>query len=259
MNGHSVRLVPGLTQDVKAWIAPRACARDAMSLATTPDVQTPRKCNENRPLFGRLVGSIAAVMTVGLLAGASCKKEPGSPKANPQDVVNAADKAKDGGSGGAAVAVDRTPIAGFDVAKLEPANRQELFFKHGRPSCRRRAARPTRLRTSVAQRSAAASGRRSRCKLVARADRRRGRPRTRSARDLRGRATSSTPRRPRPSTWSDAPMRGQRPSASGDAGRVLRLRLPGVRAGSSRCSIAVIAEPTRRKLQACYYKMFPLE
>lgn len=102
--------------------------RDAMSLATTPGVQTPRKCNENRPLFGRLVGSIAAVMTVGLLAGASCKKEPGSPKANPQDVVNAADKAKDGGSGGAAVAVDRTPIAGFDVAKLEPA-KQDLFFK----------------------------------------------------------------------------------------------------------------------------------
>jgi hypothetical protein len=42
--------------------------------------------------------------------------------------INAADKAKDGGSGGAAVAVDRTPIAGFDVAKLEPA-KQDLFFK----------------------------------------------------------------------------------------------------------------------------------
>ena len=39
--------------------------RHARSLATTPGVQTPRKCNENRPLFGRLVGSIAAVMTVG--------------------------------------------------------------------------------------------------------------------------------------------------------------------------------------------------
>jgi len=102
--------------------------RHAVSLATTPGVQTPRKCNENRPLFGRVVGSIAAVMTVGLLAGASCKKDSGSPKANPQDVVAAADKAKDGGTAGASANVDRTPIPGFDVAKLEPA-KQDLFYK----------------------------------------------------------------------------------------------------------------------------------
>ena len=91
-------------------------------------MQTPRKRNENGSLFGRLVGSIAAVMTVGLLAGASCKKEPGSPKADPRAVVDAADKANGSGSAGGAAAIDRTPLAGFDVSKLE-ARKQDLFFK----------------------------------------------------------------------------------------------------------------------------------
>lgn len=89
-----------------------------------PDVQTSRNANENRSHVGRVVGSIAMVAVAGLLAGASCKKDTGR-KANPADVVNAADKAQ--GSAGAAAPIDRTPVPGFDVASLAAA-KQDLFF-----------------------------------------------------------------------------------------------------------------------------------
>jgi protein-disulfide isomerase len=61
------------------------------------------------------------MLAIGLLTGASCKKEPDSAKANPSDVVAAADAAKAG-------PVDKTPIPGADVSKLEAA-KQEAFFR----------------------------------------------------------------------------------------------------------------------------------
>ncbi|MBK9031356.1 MAG: thioredoxin domain-containing protein [Myxococcales bacterium] len=91
-------------------------------------MQTPRKCNENRSLFGRVIGSIAAVMTVGFLAGASCKKDTGTPRTDPKDVVNAADHAQGSGTTGASAPLDRTPIPGFDVSTLDSA-KADLFFK----------------------------------------------------------------------------------------------------------------------------------
>jgi protein-disulfide isomerase len=126
------RLVPRVTHDVKAArgrtrIAPLASARRPRY---NPPVQTPRNRNENRSLLGRLVGSLAMVMMAGLLVGASCKKETG-PKANPADVINAADKANGTGAGtggaGASAPIDRTPLPGYDVAAL-PAAKQDLFF-----------------------------------------------------------------------------------------------------------------------------------
>ena len=92
-------------------------------------MQTPRNVNENRSYRRNVVGSIAAVMSIGLLAGASCKKDTASPHADPKDVVAAADKAKgSGSSAGASTPVDRTPVPGFDVSSLT-ADQQTLFFK----------------------------------------------------------------------------------------------------------------------------------
>ena len=93
-------------------------------------MQTPRNVNENRSYRRNVVGSIFAVMSIGLLAGASCKKDTGSPKADPKDVVAAADKATGSGSGttGASAPVDRTPVPGFDVASLT-ADQQTLFYR----------------------------------------------------------------------------------------------------------------------------------
>ena len=59
---------------------------------------------------------------VGLLTGASCKKDEG-PVADPGAVLAAADSANQ-----PAKVVDRTPVPGIDVTRL-PAERQDLFFK----------------------------------------------------------------------------------------------------------------------------------
>ena len=68
-------------------------------------------------------------MTVGFLAGASCKKESGSPRTDPKDVVAAADAAKGSGTTGASTPIDRTPIPGFDVGILDAAER--VFAQRG--------------------------------------------------------------------------------------------------------------------------------
>jgi len=90
-------------------------------------VQTPRISKEN---VSRLAAPVAAIIAIGLLAGASCKKENATPRTDPKDVVAAADAAK-GGSGTptpVASAVDKTALPGFDISKLAPA-KQELFYK----------------------------------------------------------------------------------------------------------------------------------
>ena len=70
----------------------------------------------------RGVAAIAAALSVGLLTGASCKKDEG-PVADPGAVLAAADSANQ-----PAKVVDRTPVPGIDVTRL-PAERQDLFFK----------------------------------------------------------------------------------------------------------------------------------
>lgn len=90
-------------------------------------MQTPRISKEN---VTRLAAPLAAVLAIGLLAGASCKKE-SSARTDPKDVIAAADAAKNGGKTGGTVApatVDKTPLPGFDVSKLE-ASKQDLFYK----------------------------------------------------------------------------------------------------------------------------------
>ena len=90
-------------------------------------MQTPRISKEN---VSRLAAPFAAIVAIGLLAGASCKKDSGTPKTNPKDVLAAADAAKRGSGavGGTVATVDKTPLPGFDVSKL-PAVKQELFYK----------------------------------------------------------------------------------------------------------------------------------
>ncbi|HVV87694.1 MAG TPA: thioredoxin domain-containing protein [Kofleriaceae bacterium] len=75
--------------------------------------------------------ALLAALTVGLLTGASCKKDSSGPVTDPAAVVAAADQAKKGsgaGSDPAPAALDRTPVAGVDVSRL-PADRQDLFFQ----------------------------------------------------------------------------------------------------------------------------------
>jgi protein-disulfide isomerase len=59
-------------------------------------------------------------LSIGLLTGASCKKDT-TTKTDPADVVKAADAAKKG-------PVDKTPLPGVDVNGLD-AGKQELFYK----------------------------------------------------------------------------------------------------------------------------------
>jgi protein-disulfide isomerase len=70
---------------------------------------------------GRLAIPLIAALSIGLLTGASCKKDSNAAKSDPRDVIAAADAAKAG-------PVDRTPLAGIDVGKLEPA-KQDSFFR----------------------------------------------------------------------------------------------------------------------------------
>lgn len=90
-------------------------------------MQTPRISKEK---VTRLAAPLAALLAVGLLAGASCKKDRGTPPTDPKDVIAAADAAKNGsGTGATAPAtVDKTPLPGYDVSKLEAA-KQDLFYK----------------------------------------------------------------------------------------------------------------------------------
>lgn len=74
------------------------------------------------------------VCAVVFLAGASCKKE-SKASTDPSDVVKAADAAKDGGKKPKEPLpkiedkdIDRTPVAGLDVSKLEEKD-QTLFFR----------------------------------------------------------------------------------------------------------------------------------
>lgn len=71
--------------------------------------------------MGRLAIPVVAALAIGLLSGASCKKDTNAAKTDPRDVVAAADAAKAG-------PVDRTPLAGVDVSKLEPG-KQDTFFR----------------------------------------------------------------------------------------------------------------------------------
>ncbi len=61
-----------------------------------------------------------AVLSIGLLTGASCKKD-STAKTDPKDVLAAADAAKAG-------PVDKTPLPGVDVSKLE-ASKQDMFYR----------------------------------------------------------------------------------------------------------------------------------
>ncbi len=72
---------------------------------------------------GRLAFPFLAALAIGLLGGASCKKDSNAAN-DPKAVIAAADAAK----GGAVAEVDRTPVSGVDVSKLDAA-KQERFFK----------------------------------------------------------------------------------------------------------------------------------
>ncbi|MBZ0235826.1 MAG: thioredoxin domain-containing protein [Deltaproteobacteria bacterium] len=61
-----------------------------------------------------------AALAIGLLTGASCKKD-STAKTDPKDVIAAADNAKAG-------PVDKTPLPGVDVSGL-PAAKQETFYR----------------------------------------------------------------------------------------------------------------------------------
>lgn len=71
--------------------------------------------------MGRVAIPLIAALSIGLLTGASCKKDSTAAKTDPRDVVAAADAAKAG-------PVDRTPLPGIDVSKLEKG-KQDSFFR----------------------------------------------------------------------------------------------------------------------------------
>lgn len=76
--------------------------------------------SRNRSLLSVAVPAIAA-LSITLLTGASCKKDSNAAKTDPNDVIRAADDAKAG-------PVDRTPLPGVDVSKLDAA-KQDSFYK----------------------------------------------------------------------------------------------------------------------------------
>jgi len=69
---------------------------------------------------GRLAAPLLAVLALGLLTGASCKKDSRAAKTDPREVIAAADAANQ--------PLDRSPIPGVDTARLPPA-RQDVFFR----------------------------------------------------------------------------------------------------------------------------------
>lgn len=88
-------------------------------------MQTPRISKENSTWIGRIAAPLVAIAAVGSL-GASCKKDAGTPKTDPKDVVAAADAAKN--PGGTVAGADKSPLPGVDVSALE-AGKQDLFYK----------------------------------------------------------------------------------------------------------------------------------
>ncbi len=72
---------------------------------------------------GRLAVPLIAALSLGLLTGASCNKDRKT-AGDPKEVVAAADAAKVGVN----VNIDRSPIPGVDVSKLEKA-KQERFYQ----------------------------------------------------------------------------------------------------------------------------------
>ncbi len=70
--------------------------------------------------FGRFAIPLVAALSIGLLTGASCKKD-STAKTDPRDVVAAADAAKTG-------PVDKTPLPGVDVSAFE-ASKQDNFYR----------------------------------------------------------------------------------------------------------------------------------
>lgn len=86
-----------------------------------------------------MAGAVLGVCALLLTGGASCTKESKESSSDPAGVVKAADAAK-GGAGGATGAggagagtaepteIDRTPLPGVDVSKLE-GKRADLFYK----------------------------------------------------------------------------------------------------------------------------------
>lgn len=86
-----------------------------------PGVESSRNPTGNRrTLLSWLAIPLVAALALGLLTGASCKKE-STATTDPKDVVAAADAAKAG-------PVDRTPLPGIDVGAL-PAAKQDTFFR----------------------------------------------------------------------------------------------------------------------------------
>lgn len=69
----------------------------------------------------RLAIPLIAALSIGLLTGASCKKDSNAAKTDPRDVLAAADAANAG-------PVDRTPLPGIDATKLEKG-KQDSFFR----------------------------------------------------------------------------------------------------------------------------------
>ncbi|HVK72477.1 MAG TPA: DsbA family protein [Kofleriaceae bacterium] len=72
---------------------------------------------------GRLALPVLTALSIGLLGGASCKKKESTAAGDPNGVIAAADAAKQ-----PAGPVDKTPIPGVDVSKLE-TSKQDRFFQ----------------------------------------------------------------------------------------------------------------------------------
>jgi protein-disulfide isomerase len=121
-----------MTRVVKAA---RQCAsgRRAAAASAVERVAAATRRGYNRPVQtsrivkGKLPTAIVAVagaaLTVGLLTGASCNKDPKAPEADPSAVIAAADSANK-----PPATLDRTAVPGVDVSRL-PTDRQTLFFK----------------------------------------------------------------------------------------------------------------------------------
>jgi len=114
-----MRLAPAASRGSGAGIS-RGLAPDVAGGYNRP-VQSSRIAK--RKAWSRQSLTVAfAAIAVGLLTGASCKKDEKT-TTDPAAVIAAADSA-----GKPSAPLDRSPLPGVDVSRL-PADRQELFFK----------------------------------------------------------------------------------------------------------------------------------
>lgn len=100
-------------------VARRTLAPDVVGGYNLP-VQTSRIV-KGKVWSRRGLAAVFAALTIGLLTGASCKKDERGPVTDPGAVLAAADSAQKPAT------LDRTPVSGVDVSRL-PGERQDLFF-----------------------------------------------------------------------------------------------------------------------------------